>query len=421
MTFDGSYVDNPVFSKEEVLLNKYIPDHLLFRDKEMDEIEVEIGRHMRTGGGTHFHIWGPTSTGKTHAIKRIQKNFYEWRDEKGINGDMIYLNCRDKSLYNIVVGLNRKFSQYPQQGKSMNTVYEDLLQRLSDKKYVIVFDEIDEIKKTPWSTDSAIDDLIYKFSRAHEFKSHVELMIIMISNKSSILDTIKSYNRSQLQQDKVFFSRYNADELCEIIRDRVEMAFKDGIVDDSVINLLAARVVSGSKSVRDALKALMKAGHMISNEMESNEEPRQMTMDDIDEAFDIIESDHIRTTIEGLGPHEFAVLVAVANENGKVDIKTMYDNYRKFIKELGMDSNSYRYLRSNHIPSLEDQGLILTELKGRGKGRGTTSFVSQAHSDIPTLVKEAIATIDKYKPLLEYFMEQQHPGKYYSLDDFETD
>lgn len=396
---DVGYSKSPIFKDIKVLDRNYIPDHFKLREEERKKIEGRIGKHMRSGVGRHLLVWGPPGTGKTHILKRTKIVTRDWYKKRNINGNIIYMNCKGKTFYRIFVNIIQKFVNYPSTGKSTGQVIDDFIRRLaeSNRKTVIIFDEADKVRSTPWASENPIDDLIYHTTRVREYNDNVELMIILVANDSSIHSKLKSYNRSTFENEKVFFSPYNADEISTILKERCDMAFKDGIIKGSAISLASALVTeAGGQDLRDAFDWLKIAGE-IYEELETD---KKIDEDLIYKAKNIAERDECRDTIEGLSIQEFHTLAAVIlSKKDNVSTKQVYDNYKKLIKWTGLDPKSYDYLRKYILPTLDSQGLVKSDVKGRGKGKGVTGYFYPGNRKIKKIIQKVIKDKDEYNSL----------------------
>ena len=68
--------------------------------------------------------------------------------------------------------------------------------------------------------------------------------------------------KSSLCEKELVFPPYNAAELRSILKDRVEIAFRPGVVEESAINLAAAIAAQESADARTAVMLLLRAGDL---------------------------------------------------------------------------------------------------------------------------------------------------------------
>ena len=82
------------------------------------------------------------------------------------------------------------------------------------------------------------DDILYRLSRINN-KLEVNVSTIIISNDIRVTDYIKPRTQSTFGRVKIIFSPYTAEELFDILNQRAEFAFKNGVVSEAVIKKIS--------------------------------------------------------------------------------------------------------------------------------------------------------------------------------------
>ena len=99
---------------------------------------------------------------------------------------------------------------------------------------LIVLDEIDRfIYKSG-------DDTLYRLTKISDELESAKLCIIGISNDMKFTELLDPRVRSRLSDEKMVFPPYDAEQLKDILIQRANLAFEDGIISPNVISLCAA-------------------------------------------------------------------------------------------------------------------------------------------------------------------------------------
>ncbi len=358
--------DDDIYEERRYLSEKHIPDEIINREEETSKITGEIGRQLKNGMGENLLLFGPSGTGKTHLLKRVKEDIEDIIEKEDLEGNIIYLNCNNSTLFKIYVDLNKKLeiNEYKGKGKSLGDVIDDLNNRVSelDNRFVFIFDEVDKIQETKNTSGRGLNDLIYHTTRMHERENNADLMIVLISNDHSIEDKIKNYNRSVFNPDVILIDEYNSNEIYEILKDRCDRAFDKERIEDSALRLLAAKICQEGYDIRNGLKVLRNIDKFSNSD--------KIKDDEISEALTYSEEDNTRKMIESLPHQNFLALSIIAGSQSKINTQSFYRIYKKFINESGHRKLSLQTLRKRILPNLEERGLIITKTQGKGRGEG---------------------------------------------------
>lgn len=368
-----------VFENPEYLSDGYIPERLRYREKEMEKVADEIIFQLKDGIGSHLLVSGPPGTGKTHSLKKLSMEINEQIGEsKNTDGTIFFIPVKEKSLYDVFTSLNRKFTDYPRSGISLSRTIEDLADKLgaSQKRYVMIFDEVDKMKDTKFTAGESLSDLVYWTTRFGELvKNRIEVQIILVTNNPIVKDKIKSYSRSTFHPEFVFYPQYNAEQLNDIIKDRANNAFKENIIKEGAISWLSAHIASGFGDLRYGFQALKIAGKMVEGKPDKYKE---ITVPILKNALENVENKEITQTVRGLNDVEKLVLGSIImsrnTTNKGVGSETLYNNYVRLCSKVGMEERSWAYVRKYIMPNLETQGLLTSNTRGRGRGKGQMLF-----------------------------------------------
>ncbi|MEM0201497.1 MAG: AAA family ATPase [Candidatus Micrarchaeaceae archaeon] len=386
--FAELFKESDIFANREVLSPHYVPKHLLFRDRQINEIEKALTPSLRGERGRNVFIYGKTGTGKTSCIKYVVEKVKELPI---IKAKITYVNCR---IYNSRFRVLNKIAsdhmpKYAKRGYGITDIYEKLISWIEEdgKILVVVLDELDIVKD--------LDDLIYTLTRSNSDIKSGGVTIIGVSNKLSFKEVLDPRSLSTLYENEFVFPPYNSSELAAIVKDRVESGFKTNVVDPACINLVAAISAKDSGDARLALKIITKAG-----EIADNKGQKSVGIDEINEASKFAEEELAYEIIGLLPEHQKLIVYAIAlmsitggrykklNEDNESFLFSgeVYDRYVSIVQSLKKEVKTSRLYR-RYITDLEMQGIISTRESGKGI-RGHTKLIRLSYQ--PDKIKEMI-------------------------------
>ncbi|TFG32686.1 AAA family ATPase [Candidatus Thorarchaeota archaeon] len=226
----------------------YVPEKLLYRDRELETVRGVYNDSFEDGFGVNCLVHGITGVGMTV----FSRYFLTKLVPKQFNAYTVYVDAKHKDTLEIISELNDKIHQ---ETKRPITVAFDLdvlwmqfkrTATSTDKRTVFVIDNIDETNEEVYSKLARLSKEINANTigvlNSHEYRMLTKLPATHMSYDFEIpLDT---YTQSQLY---------------EIVRTRVEDTFPLGLTDD-VIRYITDLVVefdaSKPKTTVEALKAL---------------------------------------------------------------------------------------------------------------------------------------------------------------------
>ena len=386
--FESLFKESTIFANREVLSPHYIPQHLLFRDKQITEIENAITPSLRGERGRNVFIYGKTGTGKTSCMKYIIEQI---RKLPMVKAEISYINCRVyNSRYRVLSKIaTDHIPMYAKRGYGVIDIYEKVINWVEEdnRMLIVILDEIDMIKD--------LDDLIYTLSRANSDMKSGGITMVGISNRVSFKEDLDPRSLSTLYEKELAFPPYNSQELSAIIKERVEKGFKTGVVDPACINLTAAISAKESGDARLALKIITKAGELSEERNLQNVTPKEVS-----EAAKSAEEEIAYEIINTLPEHQRLIVYAIAlitingsrykklNEGDDSFVLSgeIYSRYHSIAGSLNKEAKSTRLYR-RYIADLNMQGIIISYESGKGI-RGHTKLIKLAYP--PQKIKELI-------------------------------
>ncbi|WP_254810670.1 orc1/cdc6 family replication initiation protein [Natronosalvus amylolyticus] len=358
-----------IFKEREALLEEWTPGELVGRDEELSKYHAALQPVIEGETPSNIFLYGKSGVGKTAATRFLLQLLKRDADKvDDLDLHTIEINCDGlNSSYQTAVALVNELreptNQISNTGYPQASVYEFLFDEL-DKvggTVLIVLDEVDHIKD---------DSLLYKLPRARSNGdiSETRLGVVGISNDLNFRNQLNSKVRSSLCEKEVSFSAYDANELCEVLRQRETVAFEEGVLGDGVIEMCAAFGAKDSGDARQALDLLLESGD-IARERNAD----QVTESHVREARERLQTDQVVEGIRNYSRHGQLVLWALTllAEQGDTPVRTrdIREPYEILCDREATDPVSDRAVRE-YLAELETLGIVSSTQVNRGKGGG---------------------------------------------------
>jgi archaeal cell division control protein 6 len=372
---EGFLEKESLFKDKKVLQSSYIPGEISHRDDQITQIANILAPSLKGEKPSNVFIYGKTGTGKTLSVQYLAEEMTRLAYNKKIPLKLIYLNCKLKKVadteYRLIARLAKEFGkELPPTGLPTDEVYNIFFKVLDLEQGIIVLilDEIDQIVK------KAGDELIYNLTRINSELKNSQMTIVGISNDLVFVNQIDPRVRSSLSEEEVIFPPYNAVQLQDILGKRSQEAFKEGVLDEGVIQKCAAYAAREHGDARRALELLRVAG-----ELAERKNLLKISIKEIDEAEDTIEKDRILELVKN-HPKQFQATlysILVNRKDGKYNfIQTgdVYDAYRDICNKVGLRPLTQRRV-SDIIAELDMLGIINAKVISKGR-MGRTRDIS---------------------------------------------
>jgi len=369
--FEKQLARQTVFLDKDIISPHYIPKRLPFRETQIDNITQNLSAVVSNAKPNNFFIYGKTGTGKTSTVRHVLDQLNEFIDKRSLSVNSCYVNCRSHpSKYKVLLKSLRAFC--PEKdflGYSSSFVYEKLLSFAQENNAhtILVLDEIDKVKD--------VDELMYSLSRGNDELNAGSITVIGISNNLTFKEKLDPRTKSSLCEREMVFDPYNATELKEILKERSDKAFKDGVVREEALSLAAALAAQESGDARTAVMLLQRAG-----EIADSEELSFVDDSMVEKAKVSVEEEIILSMISTLPQQQQLVLYSISQlalhepsftkVNGEVEKGVMFsgeifENYLRLAKKFDRRTITSRWYRQ-YINELEMYGLILVTNSGKG-------------------------------------------------------
>jgi len=363
----GAYVIGDLFKDKSVVQANYIPGVILHRAEQVENIASILAPALRGEKVSNLFLYGRTGSGKTLSVQHVGDRLLE--KVKQLGGDnlkFIYINCKLKKVadteYRIIAELIKSLGgKISATGLPTDVVYSKFIEMIDDKKQIIilVLDEIDQAVK------KINDNFIYTLTRMNSELKNAQISLIGISNSLTFMDNLDPRVRSSLGEEEIVFPPYNALQLQDILKERADRAFKEGILEDGVIAKCAAYAAREHGDARRALDLLRVAG-----ELAEREGLKKIELKHIDTANQKIEKDKMLTTIENIPIQFQLVLYAImrldASRSEHVFTGDVFNAYQSVCEETKNEILTQRRV-SDIIAEFDMLGIINANVVSKGR------------------------------------------------------
>ncbi|MDD1771948.1 MAG: ORC1-type DNA replication protein [Methanomassiliicoccales archaeon] len=361
-----------IFKKNnrEILRPSYIPGVLPHRQEEIDSLASVLVTALKGERPSNILIFGKTGTGKTACVKFIG-NEIKKADADGKKVTFIYMNCEVvDTAYGVMQNIGNQFVQdfdqrIPFTGLSIMQVYNLLKEKLDELDQVVII-ALDEIDKLVYKSG---DDVLYHLCKINDDLKNARVSTIGISNDLLFTEMLDPRVRSRMEGEKMVFPPYNADQLKDILRQRSELAFDEGALEEAVIPLCAALAAQEHGDARRALDLLR-----IAAEIAERENADKVAELHVLKAKNKMELDCVSEAIRTLPKQSKMVLMCIVMnvENGVEKITTgdVYETYQDISRILGTGPLTQRRI-TDFISELDMLGIIHARVRSFGRGGRT--------------------------------------------------
>lgn len=358
----------------------FVPDSLPHREKQLRSL-ARLFKPVLSGLYQNVFIRGPVGTGKTVLAKKFCRSFSQLARKKGMFVEYVHVNCRKRSTDGMVLlGVLKHFDErFPDRGFSVQEMLQILRKQLEkrDARLLLVLDEADALVRKSGS------ELLYNLTRFNDesFKGANPVSVILISQQDvlSMLDSsvLSSFKRSNV----IRLGKYARDELLDIVRQRVELAFHAGTVDSGSMELIAD-IASEWGDARFAIELLWKAGMSADDQHDDMVMPEHVRIAKADTYSFVTE-----TKLQNLGRHQLLTLLSVAKRLGREDaayVSTgdVEETYAVTCEEYGEEARAHTMFWK-YLKEIAGAGFVDLQLSGEGQA-GTTQLISLP--DVPVSV-----------------------------------
>jgi cell division control protein 6 len=358
-----------VFRDKSVLSLSYVPGVLVCRGRE----EEYLARVLTRGVSENFlppmiRVFGGTGSGKTVVVRSVLERFSRYRKDVF---RFFYVNLKEcRTVFSagnavlsaicgrrvpVNLGLDRVFTEIWSEVRALKE---------EEKLFIcLVLDEVDAIFMDKHFDPS---DFFYRFLRQDTFlgDSDIKICLVAVTNNVGVLeDNLDGRVTSSMGCESLLFPPYSKEELIEILRHRLDDAFKPGVVEDKVVENCALLVAVKSGDARKAIDLLRVSGEI------ANERKGKVTVDCVRAAWNRVEKDWVEEMLKTLPDFSALILGITAFltlEKEKISTRELYNEYRS-MNFSGIKTKLSERRVLDFVNDLETVGLISTWNVSRGR------------------------------------------------------
>jgi len=364
------------------------------RDTEIRELSSHFAPMFRGDHPVHLSLYGKTGTGKTVTMLYFLNMLQSICKKKKIEMRYIHLDLSTpKPCFRVLNDLACYLdaTKRYKKGISLDELMGKIEEKLRDHKgYFIIFvDEVDHVRR---DMDSFLKFLVKRLPQTISLK----LVLVFTSNRLNWQENMDPRIRSFLKINELFFKPYNACDLRQILSLRIKKALNQLMIEQGVLEKIAA---VSSKSHGDARKAveLLSKSALI-----AEREGTKVTLDLVDRALDDIEKDKYVAMIKASPKQLQAALYAIITlTTGKKPLYTgdAYDGYNSFCNRSGLRALTQRAF-SDLVSELDIYGFIQAKIFSHGRYGRTKEISVNLPREITDKLKQVI--------LMEFDLDPVH-------------
>lgn len=345
-----------LFKNKDLLQIRYVPrddNRIVGRDSEIQKIADELGVVVQDEAPNNVGVYGKTGTGKSLVVRHVVDRAESTATARGVSIGTVYVDCSDattktKVAKSIGRTMDRKYNLelgIPRRGIGVDDYLDYLWHEVLPNfdHAIIILDEVDGLREVNTQSRDEEEGILYTLSRAEEKQfTDCNLGIVTISNKVRYREQLSKRVESSFHQTDFIFNPYDADQLCKILQNRRD-AFREGVLEEGVIEKCAALSAQEHGDARKAIVVLKAAGEAAEREGAS-----KVTERHIEEAADYAEVDRIKELISGDTSQAKAVLYALAalhilseDDEESFTTKQIYEFYERICDVCSLSTLTY--------------------------------------------------------------------------------
>ncbi|MFX1385219.1 MAG: Cdc6/Cdc18 family protein [Promethearchaeota archaeon] len=259
--FRAQFTQKSVFRQASSLDLSYVPEKLYCRDETIKTLIYNFRRILDETEPPSINclLLGKGGVGKTVTARYFGKNFKTIAIEKDVNVFIEYYNCINfRSKSKIIRELLAKYTHGSGRGFSDDEALKLILTQLvrNDGYMFLIIDEVHLLNS---------EDVLAFLDIAETFgHQNARLSILLVSRTKDWMKIETERILSRLNE-KIKLQPYDFEDSMLILQYRSELAFKDNVIDDELLTMIAQIVVE-NKNMRHGIEILRKCGLYVDKE-----------------------------------------------------------------------------------------------------------------------------------------------------------
>ena len=359
---DSLFIDRKAFD------HAFEPSNLPHREPEVESLVRNLVDALNGHIPSNMLLYGVPGSGKTVVTRFVLSQLLEKGKQMGHSVQTYEINCRNvDTKYRVVQTLASQLKQrgdypIPFTGWPTDRVLETLIERMDrvGGVHILVLDEIDNLVARAGS------DLLYSLTNLNTILKNARCCIIGISNDLNFTQELDPRVSSRLSQEDVVFHPYGAQEIQDILQERVRMGLKDDSLEGGVIPLCSALAAQEHGDARRALDLLRISVQKAEQRSQTKVDPKHVRL-----AQSQLEHDQVTPVLKTLPLHQKLVLfcIIINEENGLRNICTgeIFRTYSQACMKISIEPLTPRRI-SSLLNELDTLGLIMARNVSKGRG-----------------------------------------------------
>ncbi|MBN1194670.1 MAG: ORC1-type DNA replication protein [Methanomicrobiaceae archaeon] len=350
--------DETLFRDPEAFEIDYVPEQFNYRDTQLRELAFQVRPGMRGGRPLNTICRGLPGTGKTTSVKKIFSDIEE-QTKKLVP---VHINCQiDNTKFAIFSQIYKKLVGHlpPASGTSFKQVF-DAIARIIVRDETVLIVCLDDANYLLYENE--INKVLYTLIRSHEAHPGTRIGVITIISDMNVdlLRAVDARVASVFRPTEIYFPAYSAEEVHEILRERVLQGLYPGVLSDAMLDLVVEQTMkSGDLRVGiDLMKrAVLNAEH---------DARRAVLREDICRAYEISKYLHLTFTVKTLTAEEKILLKTIALMSRDEQEMTGGDVFRTLKEQMKIGYTRFYEM----VKKLDAMRLVnLHYRQGRGRTR----------------------------------------------------
>jgi cell division control protein 6 len=323
------------------------------REKEISTIVSHFAPMLRGQNPVHLSLLGKTGTGKTATTLLLLAHIQQVAREKGIEMryehlDLSFPRPCFRAINDLACLLNA--SKRYVKGISLDEMAGRIEESLAgyDGFLVLFIDEVDHVNR---DIDAFLKFLVRRLPQAIPTK----LVLVFASNRLDWRRDIDSRVKSFLKVSELIFEPYNAVDLQVILKARVSKALNQDVIEEGVVEKIAAYASRDHGDARKAVELLAKSARIAETAGSS------LTLGMVDQAYEALEMDSylefVKTSPPQLQAVLYAALESLPNRDRYRPAADIYRAYERSCRGFGLCPLTQRRF-SDFLNELELYGFI---------------------------------------------------------------
>lgn len=333
------------------------------RLKQLERLAGAMAPVLTGALPSNLLVYGPTGTGKSVTCLHFLSSLATLCDGQETAFQYFYLDLTTPktcfgALNELAIALDGATRRY-RKGIALEHIQETIISALSSVSgtVCVLVDEVDNITSDP---DVFLTFLVKTLPK----RVPARLFYIFLTNRLSWEKNLDPRNLSVLKKQDMIFEPYDAMDLIEILRLRVEKALDPCKVDESAIRKIAALASRETGDARKAVELLAKAVKV------GEETSGRLTEYEVDQAEHNLEVDKSEELIRALAVQQRLALkgcyLGLRKEKKRLSTGSAFVWYRQICDEEGVRPLTQRRF-SDMLSFLDLYGLINARAISKGR------------------------------------------------------